>query len=120
MRFILILCALFSGAVWAEQPPFAAEDVFLLNYASDPQVSRDGEFVVYVHNFMDVMEDRRRSNLWRVDSDGGNNTRLVSLEGFTRRDSNYGVRNGVVFYNHADNSHEEVWVAVLDNASQTP
>lgn len=72
MPLFLILCAVLSGAAWAEQPPFAAEDVFLLNYASDPQVSPDGDFVVYVHNFMDIMEDRRRSNLWRIDSNGGN------------------------------------------------
>jgi acylaminoacyl-peptidase len=72
MRFILILILALGGAARAEQPPFAPEDVFLLNYASDPQVSADGDFLVYVHNFMDIMEDRRRSNLWRIDSDGDN------------------------------------------------
>ena len=46
--------------------------MFQLNYASNPVVSPDGTFVVYSHNFMDVMEDRRRSNLWRIDSDGDN------------------------------------------------
>ncbi|MEE8526205.1 MAG: S9 family peptidase, partial [Thermoanaerobaculia bacterium] len=45
-------------------------DVFELEWASDPQISPDGETVVYVRNFMDVMSDRRRSNLWIVRADG--------------------------------------------------
>ncbi len=67
--FIVLLC---SATSWAQPAPFAPEDVFRLNWVSDLEVSPDGEFVVYSHNFMDIMEDRRRANLWRVDSDGNN------------------------------------------------
>jgi len=45
---------------------FRLIDVFELEYASDPQISPDGKQVVYVRNFMDIMKDRRRSNLWIV------------------------------------------------------
>jgi len=72
MRLLLLASLLFSTAALAEKPPFSAEDVFRLNYASEPQVSPDGSFIVYTHNFMDIMEDRRRSNLWRIDTDGKN------------------------------------------------
>jgi acylaminoacyl-peptidase len=68
----LIFALLFTAASWAEQAAFAPEDVFRLNWVSDLEVSPDGEFVVYSHNFMDIMEDRRRANLWRIDSDGKN------------------------------------------------
>lgn len=44
-------------------------DIFALEYASDPQIAPDGTRIVYVRNFMDVMSDRRRSNLWIVDTD---------------------------------------------------
>ena len=46
---------------------FQLTDVFELEYASDPQIAPDGSRVVYVRNFMDAMQDRRRSNLWVVD-----------------------------------------------------
>lgn len=69
--FVAALC-LFSTIASAALPRFTSQDVFQLNYASNPVVSPDGTFVVYSHNFMDVMEDRRRSNLWRIDSDGDN------------------------------------------------
>lgn len=57
---------------------FGAMDVFELEYASDPQVSPDGSRIVYVRNFMDVMTDQRRSNLWIVNADGSRHRPLTS------------------------------------------
>ena len=70
MRFLLLTLCLLSAAVAAEVPKFSAMDIFQLQYAGSPVVSPDGSFVVYTHNFMDVMADKRRSNLWRVDASG--------------------------------------------------
>ena len=61
-----------------EQNRFRLMDVFELEYASDPQISPDGQAVVYVRNFMDVMKDRRRSNLWMVTFDGGDHRPLTT------------------------------------------
>ena len=74
MRLFSALFLLFTLTAQAQapKPAFGPEDVFGLNYVSSPQVSPDGAFVVYSHNFMDIMEDRRRSNLWRIDSNGKN------------------------------------------------
>ncbi len=57
---------------------FEPMDVFGLEYASDPRISLDGGRVVYVRNFMDVMSDTRRSNLWIVHADGSNHRPLTS------------------------------------------
>ncbi|MEM9674478.1 MAG: S9 family peptidase [Bacteroidota bacterium] len=53
-------------------------NVFDLEYASDPQITPDGEQVVYVRNFMDIMEDQRQTNLWLVRSDGSQHRPLTS------------------------------------------
>jgi acylaminoacyl-peptidase len=45
-------------------------DLFELEWASDPQISPDGQQVVYVRNFHDIMKDHRRSHLWVVRADG--------------------------------------------------
>ena len=58
-------------------PPLDYMDVFELEYASEPQVSPDGERVVYMRNSMDVMTDRKRTALWIVDSDGEDHRRLT-------------------------------------------
>jgi len=57
---------------------FQLEDVFDLEYASDPQISPDGSRIVYVRNFMDIMNDRRRSNLWIINTDGTRHRPLTS------------------------------------------
>lgn len=70
---LLSLALLASHTVAADQPDddrFQPLDVFQLEYASDPQISPDGKRIVYVRNFMDIMKDRRRSNLWIINADG--------------------------------------------------
>ena len=57
---------------------FTLENVFDLEYASSPQVSPDGEHIVYLRNFMDKDKDRRRSNLWIIGTDGSRNRPLTS------------------------------------------
>ncbi len=53
-------------------------NVFDLEYASDPRISPDGEWVVYVRQFADVMTDRNYSNLWLVRADGGEHRPLTT------------------------------------------
>ena len=57
---------------------FEPLDVFELEYAQDPRISPDGERIVYVRRSMDVMEDRKRSNLWVVNFDGSDHRPLLS------------------------------------------
>ena len=69
----LSLSLLLTSSAVADNPDddrFQPLDVFQLEHASDPRISSDGQRVIYVRNFMDVMKDRRRSNLWIINSDG--------------------------------------------------
>jgi acylaminoacyl-peptidase len=56
-------------------------DVFQLEYASDPQISPDGGQIIYERNFMDIMTDRGRSNLWVINSDGTRHRPLTTGNG---------------------------------------
>jgi len=69
------------GAAYAnglDDEKFQLIDVFQLEYAADPQISTDGQHIVYVRSFMDIMKDRRRSNLWILDADGSDHRPLTS------------------------------------------
>lgn len=68
----------FAGQVKAQSDYFTLENVFDLEYTSDPQISPDGSQVVYQRNFMDIMNDRRRSNLWIIKTDGRRHRPLTS------------------------------------------
>ncbi|MEM6514065.1 MAG: S9 family peptidase [Pseudomonadota bacterium] len=60
--------------------PFERMDVFELEWVSDPQVSPDGERVVYLRNGMDVMTDGKWSRLWVADIDGSGNVPLTGRD----------------------------------------
>ncbi len=80
MRFILVaatcLTVLATGA--SAENHLKPLDVFEMEFASDPQIAPDGKRVVYVRNFMDIMKDRKRSNLWIVDTDGSDHRPLTT------------------------------------------
>ncbi len=48
-------------------------DLFSLENITDPQISPDGNRIVYIRNFKDVMTDRDYSNLWIINTDGTQN-----------------------------------------------
>ncbi|UII75429.1 S9 family peptidase [Flagellimonas sp. HMM57] len=53
-------------------------DIFNMEYVSDPQISPDGNKIIYVRNFKDVMTDKNLSNLWIVNFDGTKNRPLTT------------------------------------------
>ncbi|MEO0549078.1 MAG: S9 family peptidase [Pseudomonadota bacterium] len=57
---------------------FTAERVFDLEYASDPQVSPDGETIVYVRRSMDRQTDTNRGDIWMIDVDSGAHRPLIA------------------------------------------
>ncbi|HLU05542.1 MAG TPA: DPP IV N-terminal domain-containing protein, partial [Woeseiaceae bacterium] len=77
-RSLVLFAFSLTATVAAAAPKFSALDVFQLEYASDPQISPDGQQVVYVRQTNDIMTDSTRSNLWIVDSDGENHRPLLS------------------------------------------
>ena len=72
------------GALMVLAAPAAAQqkltpaDIFQLEYAADPQISPDGQWIVYVRQWQDQMTDRRYSNLWLVKADGSDHRPLTT------------------------------------------
>lgn len=50
---------------------FTADDVFELEWASDPKISPDGKQIVYVRRGFNRMKDNTNTSLWVVDVDSG-------------------------------------------------
>ncbi|EAQ99453.1 S9 family peptidase [Congregibacter litoralis] len=76
---------LFSPSLSAQEsqtlPPFQALDIFEIEWALNPQISPDSQQVVYRRMGFDIMEDRRRGNLWLVDIASQRQHKLSSFEG---------------------------------------
>ena len=78
---VLSLCFLMfltPQIIAEENKTFDPMDVFELEWASDPQVSPNGETIVYVRRSNDIMKDRVRSNLWQIKRSGKNHRPLHS------------------------------------------
>ena len=79
LTFVLVLC-LFNSVLLAQEKPFGRMDVFDLEWANDPQISPDGKHIVYVRGGMDIMKDKRKGNIWMINTDGSGHSKLSSLE----------------------------------------
>ena len=66
----LTLALATTSAVANTENTLKLDDVFQLEYASQPAIHPDGSYTVFVRNYMDIMSDRRLGNLWRVDNKG--------------------------------------------------
>jgi acylaminoacyl-peptidase len=73
-----VLMSVGTPADNTDEKHFKPIDVFELEYASETRISPDGRKVVYVRNFMDIMKDRRRSNLWIINFDGSDHRPLTT------------------------------------------
>lgn len=84
MKFRLILIVLIFGASHLRaqnvNTPFQNLDVFQLEWASDPQISPNGNQVVYIRGGYDIMKDRRQGRLWIINSDGSGHQKLTSRD----------------------------------------
>ena len=84
MKSVLSLFAvLFATALLAQSQneAFSYLDVFALEYASDPQISPNGQTIVYRRMGYDIMKDRSKGNLWFMHKDGSKHQKLTSREG---------------------------------------
>ena len=77
MKFVFLIFLVAFNSIYA-QDKFENLDVFELQYARDPQVSPDGNYIVYVRTEMDIMKDGRSSSLWIINTDGSNHQKLTS------------------------------------------
>ena len=92
---------------------FMPADVFQLEYASDPRISPDGSQVVYVRNFMDVMKDRRRSNLWILNFDGTKHRPLTSGNN-NHRSPRWSPSGDRLLYLSSEEEGSQIYVRFMD------
>jgi acylaminoacyl-peptidase len=79
MKRVLVIAAFaFASAAQAQTTKLGPLDIFNLEYASDPEISPDGQWIAYVREYFDVMTDRKYSNLWLIKSDGTDNRPLTT------------------------------------------
>jgi len=92
---------------------FSGQDLFDLAYATDPQISPDGEHIAYVRRQNDIMTDRAQSSIWMVDVTSGEETPFAGRNGsaFSPRWSPDGSR---IAYVSTEGGKPQLWVKWLE------
>jgi acylaminoacyl-peptidase len=99
--------------------PLDVHDIFGMEYTDDPQLSPDGERIVYVRRRMDAMSDRNRGQLWLIDADGSDHQPLTSADGQagSPRWSPDGSR--IAFIGHGGDGDSQLRVLWLDSGRES-
>jgi dipeptidyl aminopeptidase/acylaminoacyl peptidase len=78
-HFIIIYLFIVTSSVFSQQKTsFANLDVFELEWAQNPEISPNGNYIVYQRRGMYIMKDRKTSRLWLMNSNGTNHIKLTS------------------------------------------
>lgn len=75
--FGLLVAGLVATPHAAQRRPIAIDDQFRLIDVGNPQLSPDGEWVIYTVTRTDVAADRRNTDIWKVKFDGSSRTQLT-------------------------------------------
>lgn len=78
LLIVLVALGAITSQAQKKSGGLTVDDIFNLQTASDPQISPDGQRIVYVRQFADIMTDRRYSNLWIINADGTNHRPITT------------------------------------------
>ena len=74
----LILALFVSKTLNSQKSKLESLDVFKLQHISNPQISPDGNSILYERNFKDIMTDSNYSNIWIVNYNGSNSRPITT------------------------------------------
>ncbi len=110
----LSLCVTLSAQLAGEDThPFSIHDMLAMEQLSGPQVSPDGDWIVFVIQKTDLEEDKGRKNLWLVKADG---TELRQLTTHIENDSNprWAPDNRTIYFISKRSDTSQVWRIRID------
>ena len=67
----IALAGLISSVIQAAPNLLQPEDLYLMQWATDPQIRGDGTQIVYARETNDIMSDRLVTSLWIIDTATG-------------------------------------------------
>ena len=105
--------AAFSAVSSVQTHPFSVQDMLAMDRLSDPQVSPNGKWIVFVLRQTDLEANKGRTDLWLVGADG---TGLRRLTSHPEEDSNprWAPDSKSVFFISTRSDSAQVWRIQID------
>ena len=107
----------FSSAINAQlSKKFEPIDVFDIEYVSSPEISPQGDKVLFQRNFKDVMTDKNLSNLWIVNFDGSD-MRPITTGNFNSFSPKWSNSGKMFTYKSNEEGRTQLYLFNLENNS---
>ena len=107
----------FSSAINAQlSKKFEPIDVFDIEYVSSPEISPQGDKVLFQRNFKDVMTDKNLSNLWMVNFDGSD-MRPITTGNFNSFAPKWSNSGKMFTYKSNEEGRTQLYLFNLENNS---
>ncbi|MEM7493241.1 MAG: S9 family peptidase [Pseudomonadota bacterium] len=119
VKLVALLALGLTAPVAAQDDPemskrFTAERVFDIEYASDPQISPDGQTIVYVRRSMDRQTDTDRGDLWIIDVASGDHRPLL-VGGASKGSPRWSPDGTRLLYSTATDGRPDLRVMYMDS-----
>ena len=118
LTYLFLFVFLCVSVVFAEMPsqethPFSVYDMLAMDRISDPQISPDGKWIVFVLRMTDLEANKGRTDLWLVSVDG---TKLRRLTSHPENDSNprWAPDGKLVWFISDRTESSQVWRICID------
>ena len=118
-KYFLTLSSIvfFSSAINAQlSKKFEPIDVFDIEYVSSPEISPQGDKVLFQRNFKDVMTDKNLSNLWIVNFDGSD-MRPITTGNFNSFSPKWSNSGKMFTYKSNEEGRTQLYLFNLENNS---
>jgi dipeptidyl aminopeptidase/acylaminoacyl peptidase len=96
---------------------FTDMDVFDLEWVAEPEISPDGEHIVYERGQMDKMKDRRIARLWIMDADGSNHRKLTNRDISESNPTWSPDGNRIAFRSSTEDDGSEIYIYWVESGS---
>ena len=111
MSVAIALCA--NPAVAAASHAFTVHDMLAMQRISEPRVSPDGKRVVFTVRTTDMEENKGKTSLWLVQTDGGGLRRLTAAQA-NDNDPRWSPDGMTIFFLSTRSGTSQVWRIAVD------
>ncbi len=115
-QFVFFVCV--QSIVWGQPARLTSIDLFNMQYAVDPQISPDGQRIIYVRRFSDIMSDKTYSNLWIINPDGKEN-RPLTTGNFTDSSPRWSPDGNRIIYLSDRDGKPQIYLRWMDTGQTT-